>query len=829
MNRSEHVKSRYIAAAVGILLLTAVLMMTTSYSMADDNIVKYQVTGGELTFDKSTGTITACDSDVTEAVIPSEIDGTAVKEIKYNAFMDNTNLVSVYIPDSVEKIGVRTFCRCTELGRVTLPKKLDEISDYTFLECSKLYSVDFPEELTSIGKQAFSGCKNLPDVTLPDTVESIGHAAFANCSAFTKFTLPASCSSFKAGSLYSCMNLSRIEVADGNEYFLSKGNVLFNKDMTELVLYPIGKSGTSYTVPDGVKKINENAFSRMLALQSIKLPDGLESIGNNAFSNTGLESIDMPDSVTTVGVEAFAACFSLKSVSLSGNLKKIDRMTFNCDSKIEEIYIPENISEIGAQAFQGTSGLKKAIIANGDAVIDSGAFDQIYKDGFVIYSKLDSNVQQYALDNGFDFADINDLDDTLKPQTIYCEDAVSISYDESISIDAKARTPLTYRNKSPELIEVSDEGLVTARGVGTAQLTVTAEKNEEFRSAVKSVTVNISKADQEIISEDIFNKEYGDNAFDLNVKAQTPLSYYSSDPDVISVTPEGLAVIRKPGSAVITVVAEGTANYNGALKEITVNAAKLSQNIEVNDSFTKVYGCESFDLAASAYTALTFHSDDPDVAEVSPQGTVTVNSAGSAVITVTAAENEIYKKSEKKVTIHVDKADQKITVSKSFSKTFGTGTFSLGAKAKGNLSYKSSSRKIISVSSSGKVTMVDPGDAVITVTAAATDKYKAASAKVKVTSKLKTPTLSLKAQTGKKIKLSWSKVSGASGYKVYMYNSSKKKYVMVTKRSSNVKSVLHRGLKAGKTYRYKVRAYRTVDGKDVHSSYSSVKKVKAKR
>lgn len=121
MNRSEHVKSRYIAAAVGILLLTAVLMMTTSYSMADDNIVKYQVTGGELTFDKSTGTITACDSDVTEAVIPSEIDGTAVKEIKYNAFMDNTNLVSVYIPDSVEKIGVRTFCRCTELGRVTLP------------------------------------------------------------------------------------------------------------------------------------------------------------------------------------------------------------------------------------------------------------------------------------------------------------------------------------------------------------------------------------------------------------------------------------------------------------------------------------------------------------------------------------------------------------------------------------------------------------------------------------------------------------------------------------------------------------------------------------
>ena len=87
---------------------------------------------------------------------------------------------------------------------------------------------------------------------------------------------------------------------------------------------------------------------------------------------------------------------------------------------------------------------------------------------------------------------------------------------------------------------------------------------------------------------------------------------------------------------------------------------------------------------------------------------------------------------------------------------------------------------------------------------------------------------SLKLETGKaKVTVKWSKVKGASGYKIY--RSTKKssgfKCVKTLKSGSTVKYV-NKNLKKGQDYYYKVKAYRTVDGKKVYGAYSSVKKVR---
>ena len=87
---------------------------------------------------------------------------------------------------------------------------------------------------------------------------------------------------------------------------------------------------------------------------------------------------------------------------------------------------------------------------------------------------------------------------------------------------------------------------------------------------------------------------------------------------------------------------------------------------------------------------------------------------------------------------------------------------------------------------------------------------------------------SLKLETGKaKVTAKWSKVKGASGYKIY--RSTKKssgfKCVKTLKSGSTVKYV-NKNLKKGQDYYYKVKAYRTVDGKNVYGAYSSVKKVR---
>jgi lactocepin len=86
---------------------------------------------------------------------------------------------------------------------------------------------------------------------------------------------------------------------------------------------------------------------------------------------------------------------------------------------------------------------------------------------------------------------------------------------------------------------------------------------------------------------------------------------------------------------------------------------------------------------------------------------------------------------------------------------------------------------------------------------------------------LKTPA-SVKADkaSSTSIKVSWSKVSGASGYKVYRATSKSGSYTKVKTTTSG--SYTNTKLTKGKTYYYKVRAYRTVNGKKVYSSYSSI-------
>lgn len=78
-----------------------------------------------------------------------------------------------------------------------------------------------------------------------------------------------------------------------------------------------------------------------------------------------------------------------------------------------------------------------------------------------------------------------------------------------------------------------------------------------------------------------------------------------------------------------------------------------------------------------------------------------------------------------------------------------------------------------------------------------------------------------------KVTVKWSKVKGASGYKIY--RSTKKssgfKCVKTLKSGSTVKYV-NKNLKKGQNYYYKVKAYRAVDGKTVYGAYSSVKKVR---
>lgn len=172
------------------------------------------------------------------------------KTIEQNAFYGCTNLKNCVIPEDSDllSIGFMAFARSGTLREINLPSSLTSIGDFAFLACSQITSFELPESLQTIGEYAFMSCINITDFQISKNVKSIGKGAFNYCIKLESF-----------GAVAGCVNFS---VNNG---------VLFDKNKTTLIRYPIAKDATAYTMPDAVKTVKTCAFWDNRALKSITL------------------------------------------------------------------------------------------------------------------------------------------------------------------------------------------------------------------------------------------------------------------------------------------------------------------------------------------------------------------------------------------------------------------------------------------------------------------------------------------------------------------------------------------------------------------------------
>ena len=271
--------------------------------------------------------------------------------------------------------------------------------DWTITTANIPASVEYNSvaySVTSIGYDAFSGCSGLTSVTIPNSVTSIGNSAFSGCSGLTSVTIPNSVISIGVDVFENCTGLTSVNVDASNPNYSSIDGVLFNKDRTELILYPAEKKGaysipnsvisiknkafanctglTSVTIPNSVTSIGDSAFSGCTGLTSVTIGNSVTSIGNSAFYGcTGLTSILIPN-VTSIGSSAFSNCSSLASVTISGGITKLsDELFYGCIN-LTSITLPDGITSIGYWAFRDCSSLSSISIPNNVTLISYGAF-----------------------------------------------------------------------------------------------------------------------------------------------------------------------------------------------------------------------------------------------------------------------------------------------------------------------------------------------------------------------------------------------------------------------------------------------------------------------
>lgn len=253
---------------------------------------------------------------LTEVILPEGLGG-----LEDGVFMCCTELMKVNIPSGVTKIGGSAFTSCEKLTEITLPDSVEAIYYYAFYGCTSLTRIGLPKGVASVDGSAFSGCtaltsfevdgdnQNFASVdgvlfdkgcsklikfpaskpeksyTIPDTVTEIGYWAFSDCSMLEKIIISEGAETIGYWTFDGCSQLSSIEVAADNPNFASADGVLFSKDFRLLIKYPAAKEGSSFTIPDGVKEIDEGAFAGCSRLATVTIPASVTTIFSAAFSD----------------------------------------------------------------------------------------------------------------------------------------------------------------------------------------------------------------------------------------------------------------------------------------------------------------------------------------------------------------------------------------------------------------------------------------------------------------------------------------------------------------------------------------------------------------
>lgn len=260
-------------------------------------------------------------------------EGSKLKAIGQGAFGRQKALTSIELPEGVKTISGAAFADCEALKNVTIPASVEiigtlEENSSVFDGCTSLEEVSFAENsnLKTIGNMAFANAPALKSITLPANVEKIGIYAFNRAYNLNDdVSAPIPTPSI----------MTNIYVDENNKTFKSVDGVVYSKDGTELVAYPIGRN-EELVIPEGVTKIKEGVCQGAY-ITSLTIPSTVTEISTDAFCHCyNLIEVNLPETLTTIGKWAFQRA-AFTSIEIPASVKAIDSTAFE-DSKLKTIY-----------------------------------------------------------------------------------------------------------------------------------------------------------------------------------------------------------------------------------------------------------------------------------------------------------------------------------------------------------------------------------------------------------------------------------------------------------------------------------------------------------
>lgn len=219
---------------------------------------------------------------------------------------------------SIKVIPIYAVARHTSLVSVQLPNTIQKIGTKAFFDCKLLRQVDFGNGgLQQIFNWAFEGCISLEEVILPSSVVEL-----------------------RTGVFYQCSSLLRVDARNTGIKVIPQNTFMGCTKLREMDL------------PTNLKRIEYCAFYGCESLLEARIPDSVQFIGATAFCEcASLKTVYMSKSLQMIGSLAFADCTSLMGIEFPRNLAadvNIDPEAFVMCRALVNVCLPTRMEQKAA-------------------------------------------------------------------------------------------------------------------------------------------------------------------------------------------------------------------------------------------------------------------------------------------------------------------------------------------------------------------------------------------------------------------------------------------------------------------------------------------------
>ena len=721
--------------------------------------------------DANRATITGYSGNATALYIPGEIDGHEVVAIGDRAFENRTDLRTVMIPDSLEKIEFEAFYNCINLKIVDLSSNLTTIGYDVFGNCKSISKIEIPKSLkkfdgtwgsgTNLSYGAFGGCSNLKtvnfeagstivcaalfmgcdgieEIELPDTITEIGDSAFKSCKNLNKVIIPESVTKIDGDAFAECSGLIDIKMHEGINTIGSRAFYKCDR-LLDIV------------IPDSVEKIEFEAFRGCDKLENIKLSENLTIVGYGVFGDCkSISKIEMPKSLkkfdgtwgrgTNLSYGAFGGCSNLKTVNFeAGSTIVCAALFMGCDG-IEEIELSDTITEIGDSAFKNCKNLDRITMNNGIEILESSAFEDCFSLTTINIPNTVKAISNSTFQDCTSLTEVH-LSNILKeiPASTFsgCKKLTTINFPSTLTTIGNSAfsgcesLPEAILPSGVEKIESNAFKNCKAMKKAVVPDTVSSVGSSAFYGCEALADITLGSKLKKIESQTFYGctvlpsivlpynvTTIGDSAF-VNC---TKLTQITVPRNTTSIASNAFSYPKKmtmygPSDCYAQTYASGK-----GIKYVTQDIHATSVSLDITEKTAERY--DDFQLTATIaplnFTdAVVWTSSNEEVATVSDTGYVEICGVGTAVITVTAGNV----KAACKITvpqlidwIEFDEDEIELKAGQTYQlKPYISPSDATNKKLK----YTSSDTKVAEVSASGLVIAKSEGEAKIR--AAATD------------------------------------------------------------------------------------------------------------